>query len=65
MYPLSSLHRLYGSYEALKGGKTSEAMEDFTGGIVETSDLKKADHSLFVKIEKSFKKASLMSTSIA
>ena len=60
-----SLGRLYGSYEALKGGKTSEAMEDFTGGVVETLDLTKADHSLFKRIEKCAKKASLMSTSIA
>ena len=48
----------------MKGGKTSEAMEDFTGGVVETADLTKADYSVFKRIEKSAKKASLMSTSI-
>ena len=57
--------RLYGSYESLRGGKTSEAMEDFTGGIVETFDLTKADNNLFKMIEKYVKKASLMSSSIA
>ena len=59
------LYRLYGSYGSLKGGRTSEAMEDFTGGVVETFNLTKVDYSLFQKIEKCAKKASLMSTSIA
>ena len=33
--------RLQGSYEALKGGQTVEAMEDFTGGLGEDFDMKK------------------------
>ena len=40
-------------------------MEDFTGGVVESYDLKKEDDSLFTKIEKCAKRASLMSCSIA
>ncbi len=33
-------HRLAGSYEALVGGQTGDALEDFTGGVNETIDLK-------------------------
>ena len=58
------LSRLYGGYEALKGGKTSEAMTDFTGGVVESYDLKKSDTSLFDRITRNAKLSSLMSCSI-
>ena len=33
-------YRLFGCYEALSGGELSEALEDFTGGVSETKDLK-------------------------
>ena len=33
--------KLHGSYPALRGGSTSEAMVDFTGGISETVSLKR------------------------
>ena len=56
--------RLYGGYEALKGGKTSEAMVDFTGGVVEIFELGKDNPNLFDRLVKNAKKASLMSCSI-
>lgn len=58
--------RLYGSYEALKGGKTSEAMVDFTGGLVETIDFSKKEQTdkLFEKMLKFQKSNSFMSCSI-
>ena len=31
--------RVFGSYAALKGGTVGEALEDFTGGILEYIDL--------------------------
>jgi len=56
---------LHGSYEALKGGKTAEAMEDFTGGVVESYDLTKAlNFDLFKYMKKSNDRLSLLSCSI-
>ena len=60
---LLSLNRLYGGYESLKGGKTSEALEDFTGGVTESFDIKKAE-SLYDKILKGIKRSCLMGCSI-
>ena len=57
-------YRLYGGYEALKGGKTSEAMEDFTGGVVESYELDKAGEDLYDRIERNARRSSLMSCSI-
>ena len=56
--------RLYGGYEALKGGKTSEAMVDFTGGVVEAFDLEKAGDDLYDRLERNAARYSLMSCSI-
>lgn len=57
--------RLHGSYEALKGGRTSEAMEDFTGGVVESYDLsKEIGFSLFKYMKSSNARLSLQSCSI-
>ena len=61
----NSVHRLFGSYEALKGGSSSEAMEDFTGGITEVYDLRQNLPSNFYDImAKSLKRKSLMGCSI-
>ena len=56
--------RLHGGYESLKGGKTSEAMEDFTGGVTESIDLSQDTEGLFTKIKKNAGRSSLMSCSI-
>ena len=34
------MFRLYGSYEALKGGHVADSLTDFTGGLTETYKLK-------------------------
>lgn len=56
--------RLHGSYEALKGGTTSEALEDFTGGLTEFFDLKQPPNHLMEMMMKGFEMGSLFGCSI-
>nr|XP_029708156.1 calpain-A-like isoform X2 [Aedes albopictus] len=57
--------KLHGSYEALKGGTTCEAMEDFTGGVTEMYDLKdQTPPNLYAIIEKGFQRNSMFACSI-
>uniref|UniRef100_A0A8C8S1G6 Calpain-9 n=1 Tax=Pelusios castaneus TaxID=367368 RepID=A0A8C8S1G6_9SAUR len=56
--------KLNGSYEALKGGSTIEAMEDFTGGVGEMYDVKKAPENFYEILEKSLKRGSMLGCSI-
>ncbi|KAM9317025.1 calpain-9 [Gastrophryne carolinensis] len=56
--------KLNGSYEALKGGSTIEAMEDFTGGVSETYENKSAPSNYFEIMDKALKRGSMLGCSI-
>uniref|UniRef100_A0A8B9FBC8 Calpain-3 n=1 Tax=Amazona collaria TaxID=241587 RepID=A0A8B9FBC8_9PSIT len=56
--------KLHGSYEALKGGNTTEAMEDFTGGVTEFYDIKDAPKDIYKIMKHAIDRGSLMASSI-
>uniref|UniRef100_A0A8C4UGF0 Calpain-3 n=1 Tax=Falco tinnunculus TaxID=100819 RepID=A0A8C4UGF0_FALTI len=56
--------KLHGSYEALKGGNTTEAMEDFTGGVTEFYDIKDAPRDIYKIMKHAIDRGSLMASSI-
>ncbi|KAJ7341037.1 hypothetical protein JRQ81_004703 [Phrynocephalus forsythii] len=56
--------KLNGSYEALTGGSPQEGFEDFTGGICESYDLRKAPPNLYQIIQKGLQAGSLFGCSI-
>ncbi|XP_056136857.1 calpain-9 [Lampris incognitus] len=56
--------KLHGSYESMKGGSTMEAMEDFTGGVGEIYETKKAPGNLFAIMKKALDRGSMLGCSI-
>jgi len=58
--------KLHGSYDALRGGTTCEAMVDLTGGLTEFFDIQTADSppNLYSIIKKAFERGSLIGCSI-
>uniref|UniRef100_A0A8D0CWP8 Calpain 2 n=1 Tax=Sander lucioperca TaxID=283035 RepID=A0A8D0CWP8_SANLU len=56
--------KLYGSYEALIEGNTTEGLEDFTGGIAEIYTLEETPPKLFQIMQKALSLGSLLGCSI-
>uniref|UniRef100_A0A8B9KY99 Calpain-2 catalytic subunit-like n=1 Tax=Astyanax mexicanus TaxID=7994 RepID=A0A8B9KY99_ASTMX len=56
--------KLNSSYEALSGGSTTEGFVDFTGGIAESYELRKAPPTLFNIIKKALSRGSMLGCSI-
>uniref|UniRef100_A0A8B9RHB8 Calpain 2, (m/II) large subunit b n=1 Tax=Astyanax mexicanus TaxID=7994 RepID=A0A8B9RHB8_ASTMX len=56
--------KVNGCYEALSGGSTTEGFEDFTGGIAESYELRKAPPDLFQIIQKALESGALLGCSI-
>ena len=45
-------HRLYGNYEALHAGFTTKALQDLTGGIVQSFSLNSQDRLLTYQVSR-------------
>lgn len=56
--------KIHGSYEALRGGSTSEALVDFSGGCSEHYNLKEAPQDMYQIMLKAHDRSSLMACSI-
>ncbi|XP_035255704.1 calpain 2, (m/II) large subunit a [Anguilla anguilla] len=56
--------KVNGCYEALSGGSTTEGFEDFTGGIAENYELRKAPSNMFQIIRKALDAGALLGCSI-
>ncbi|XP_069952528.1 calpain-B isoform X3 [Cherax quadricarinatus] len=56
--------KVYGGYEALRGGNINESMVDLTGGVVEMIDLRNPPPRLFSLLWKAYRRGALIGCAI-
>ena len=54
--------RLHGSYEAIEGGITMDAMVDLTGGLAERYDVNEYDPSIYQLISRAHKSGAFVTS---
>ncbi len=57
------LYRLHGSYEAIEGGQTMDALVDLTGGLAERYELKGADPNMYRHLRRAHKSRAFIACS--
>ncbi len=61
---LNTTFRLHGSYEAMEGGQTMDALVDLTGGLAERYEIKGVDPNMYRHILRAHRAGAFITCSI-